>query len=92
MTFRTLNYGNYGAFLTMGNVGFISSTVVPNIPTRRLLQGGLHESSLGAGGSEGRRGHPRNLGQTRAKPGGRKGTGSSAPEPQTFSTGWKNEP
>ena len=27
-TFRTLNYGNYGSFLVMGNAGFISSTVV----------------------------------------------------------------
>ena len=25
---RTLNYGNYGIFLIMGNAGFISSTVV----------------------------------------------------------------
>ena len=29
---RTLNYGNYGIFLIMGNAGFISSTVgVPKI-------------------------------------------------------------
>ena len=27
MTFRTLNYGNYGIFLLLGNAGFISSTV-----------------------------------------------------------------
>ena len=26
---RTLNYGNYGIFLIMGNAGYISSTVVP---------------------------------------------------------------
>ena len=26
-TLRTLNYGNYGIFLTMGNAGFILSTV-----------------------------------------------------------------
>ena len=26
-TLRTLNYGNYGIFLNMGNAGFISSTV-----------------------------------------------------------------
>ena len=29
MTLRTLNYGNYGIFLTMGNAGFCPSTVVP---------------------------------------------------------------
>ena len=28
MTLRTLNYGNYGIFLIVGNAGFISSTVV----------------------------------------------------------------
>ena len=28
VTLRTLNYGNYGLFLIMGNAGFISSTVV----------------------------------------------------------------
>ena len=27
MTLRTLNYGNYGIFLSMGNAGFISSIV-----------------------------------------------------------------
>ena len=27
MTLRTLNYGNNGIFLVMGNAGFISSTV-----------------------------------------------------------------
>ena len=27
MTSRTLNYGNYGIFLILGNAGFISSTV-----------------------------------------------------------------
>ena len=26
-TFRTLNYGNYGVYLIMGNAGFLSSTV-----------------------------------------------------------------
>ena len=29
MTLRTLNYGNYGIFLIMGNAGFISSILVP---------------------------------------------------------------
>ena len=33
MTLRTLNYGNYGIFLIMGNAGFCPSTVVP----RRLM-------------------------------------------------------
>ena len=28
MTLRTLNYGNYGTFLIMGNAGFCPSTVV----------------------------------------------------------------
>ena len=28
MTLRTLNYGNYGIFLIMGNAGFCPSTVV----------------------------------------------------------------
>ena len=29
MTLRTLNYGNYGIFLIMGNAGFCPSTIVP---------------------------------------------------------------
>ena len=29
MTLRTLNYGNYGIFLIMGNAGFCPSTVLP---------------------------------------------------------------
>ena len=29
MTLRTLNYGNYGIFLIMGNAGFCPSTVCP---------------------------------------------------------------
>ena len=33
MTLRTLNYGNYGIFLIMGNAGFCPSTV------RALLKG-----------------------------------------------------
>ena len=28
MTLMTLNYGNYGIFLIVGNAGFLSSTVV----------------------------------------------------------------
>ena len=31
MTLRTLNYGNYGIFLIMGNSGFCPSTVKENI-------------------------------------------------------------
>ena len=31
MTFRTLNYGNYGIFLIMGNAGFCPSTVPPQL-------------------------------------------------------------
>ena len=32
MTLRTLNYGNYGIFLIMGNAGFCPSTVVVKEP------------------------------------------------------------
>ena len=32
MTLRTLNYGNYGIFLIMGNAGFCPSTVCPSHP------------------------------------------------------------
>ena len=31
MTLRTLNYGNYGIFLIMGNAGFCPSTVVSGL-------------------------------------------------------------
>ena len=31
MTLRTLNYGNYGIFLIMGNAGFCPSTVVQGL-------------------------------------------------------------
>ena len=41
MTLRTLNYGNYGIFLMMGNAGFCPSTVGPRrslgIPGRFYL-------------------------------------------------------
>ena len=33
---RTLNYGNYGIFLIMGNAGFISSTVGMKMAGRGL--------------------------------------------------------
>ena len=45
MTLRTLNYGNYGIFLIMGNAGFCPSTVVnPKSPlkisfARAMVQG-----------------------------------------------------
>ena len=34
MTLRTLNYGNYGIFLIMGNAGFCPSTVARVVMTR----------------------------------------------------------
>ena len=37
MTLRTLNYGNYGIFLIMGNAGFCPSTVVPHNPSPHSL-------------------------------------------------------
>ena len=37
ITLRTLNYGNYGTLLIMGNAGFISSTVVSGLS--RQVQG-----------------------------------------------------
>ena len=33
MTLRTLNYGNYGIFLIMGNAGFCPSTVMEEVET-----------------------------------------------------------
>ena len=40
MTLRTLNYGNYGRFLIMGNAGFRPSTVgPPNGPFNGALLG-----------------------------------------------------
>ena len=47
MTLRTLNYGNYGIFLIMGNAGFISSTAL-----RRALCGSPEPSGLDVGVSE----------------------------------------
>ena len=53
MTLRTLNYGNYGIFLIMGNAGFCPSAVVTlgnlvSLPTIRTL-----ETSLGLGSRQG---------------------------------------
>ena len=45
MTLRTLNYGNYGIFLIMGNAGFILSTV--GAPKDRL---GLPQKPLQVAG------------------------------------------
>ena len=46
----TINYGMYGIFLTMGNAGFISSTVHPEYKTRVHEPPGLQEvSELGLG-------------------------------------------
>ena len=36
MTLRTLNYGNYGIFLIMGNAGFCPSTVVAQVERMKL--------------------------------------------------------
>ena len=36
MTLRTLNYGNYGIFLIMGNAGFCPSTVVTRLINSNL--------------------------------------------------------
>ena len=34
---RTLSYGNYGIFLTMGNAGFIASTAAQTLGSRSLM-------------------------------------------------------
>ena len=38
MTLRTLNYGNYGIFLIMGNAGFCPSTVSRHPRRARTVQ------------------------------------------------------
>ena len=38
MTLRTLNYGNYGIFLIMGNAGFCPSTVVYTLSPKYLYR------------------------------------------------------
>ena len=43
MTLRTLNYGNYGIFLIMGNAGFCPSAVWVKVE-------GLRVGNLGFGG------------------------------------------
>ena len=50
MTLRTLNYGNYGIFLIMGNAGFCPSTVCV---AGRSCQEGLKLEGLFAGGGGG---------------------------------------
>ena len=37
LTLRTLNYGNYGIFLIMGNAGFCPSAVSLQIPQTRIV-------------------------------------------------------
>ena len=44
MTLRTLNYGNYGIFLIMGNAGFCPSTVV-DVGAVPLLTRGIRRPS-----------------------------------------------
>ena len=38
MTLRTLNYGNYGIFLIVGNAGFCPSTVSPKGTRKGTLE------------------------------------------------------
>ena len=45
MTLRTLNYGNYGIFLNMGNAGFCPSAVVPTIKLKVQTFLGLMNST-----------------------------------------------
>ena len=48
MNLRTLNYGNYGIFLTMGNAGFCPSAVLVGLGTRNHdLEPGLSKVRLG---------------------------------------------
>ena len=44
MTLRTLNYGNYGIFLIMGNAGFCPSTVSLTLTDHPLAVLRLHGS------------------------------------------------
>ena len=46
MTLRTLNYGNYGIFLIMGNAGFCPSTV----PLPMILMGCIHATGCKGSG------------------------------------------
>ena len=48
MTLRTLNYGNYGIFLIMGNAGFCPSAV--SIPSLWLVKAGQSELQTGLRG------------------------------------------
>ena len=41
MTLRTLNYGNYGIFLIMGNAGFCPSTVARVLRGAEMDSGGF---------------------------------------------------
>ena len=46
MTLRTLNYGNYGIFLIMGNAGFCPSAVVPTLGSKVYIVPTLHPKLL----------------------------------------------
>ena len=45
---RTLNYGNYGIFLTMGNAGFTSPSLLLNFAVHQAY-GETHATSYGSG-------------------------------------------
>ena len=54
MTLRTLNYGNYGIFLLMGDAGFCPSTVVPTLGyiwSRRVWAPRLEEVRVAQAGA-----------------------------------------
>ena len=46
MTLRTLNYGNYGIFLTLGNAGFCPSAVYNLLFVVGLVAAGMHSIML----------------------------------------------
>ena len=45
MTLRTLNYGNYGIFLILGNAGFCPSAVVTTVRIVKLVIRNNHHDS-----------------------------------------------
>ena len=49
MTLRTLNYGNYGIFLIMGNAGFCPSTVAQGLALSFWLTALSFRRMAGAG-------------------------------------------
>ena len=46
ITLRTLNYGNYGISLSMGNAGFISSTEVRQMLSRNMSRYAVCKAKL----------------------------------------------